>query len=133
MLAHPTELSCSCDIQLPVSSLMPRFVLRRVLAVSVDRGSKKDRGMAEKANLGRSDSKHNKLHTTALRGQIQIAEIDRAFLKKHLAMSLLAVLSSYTGHRERGTAEVVKRCEHDPGSCTSFCGELDQPANRTIL
>ena len=51
--------------------------------MSVDRGSKKDRRMAEEANLGRSDSKHNKLHTTVLRGQIQIAEIDRAFPKKH--------------------------------------------------
>ena len=69
--------------------------------MSVDRGSKKDRRMAEEANLGRSDSKHNKLHTTVLRGQIQIAEIDRAFPKKHPAMSLLAVLNSYIGHRER--------------------------------
>lgn len=51
---------------------------------------------------------------TVLRGQVQIAEIGRAFPKKHLAMSLLAVLNSYTGQRERGTAEAVKRCDHDP-------------------
>lgn len=69
--------------------------------MSVDHGSEKDRRMVEEANLGRSDSKHNKLHTTVLRGQIQIAEIDGVFPKKHLAMSLLAVLNSYTRYRER--------------------------------
>jgi len=68
--------------------------------VPVDRGSKKDRRMVEEANLGQFDPKHNKLHTMLLRGEIQIAEIGRAFPKKHLAMSLLAVLNSYTGQRE---------------------------------
>ena len=71
--------------------------------MSVDHGSKKDR-MAEEADLGRSDLKHNKFHTT---GQIQIVEISRAFPKKHLSMSLLVVHNNYTGERNRRGCETL--------------------------
>jgi hypothetical protein len=82
-------------------------VLRRVLAVSVDRRSKKDRRIAEEANLGRFDPKHNKHHTTVLRGQIQIAESGRAFPKKHLNATFSSAQQLYRAKRNRKGCETL--------------------------